>query len=137
MYGCAWQVRDIWILGMASKGRLLAVEHVRLQDRLDHLNGYVVEMALQTLRTGGDIYWEWPLGCTGWSTPELDKLRREAEKILGRPLVRVRLDACMVGLKDEHGMAIGKNHGIGMRWPVGLAWYYDGVAHASAMWTPW
>ena len=86
--------------------------YLRSRQRARKLNGHVVEMALQTLRTGGDIYWEWPLGCTGWTTPELDKLRREAEKLLGRPLVRVRIDACMVGLKDEHGMLIGKPWGI-------------------------
>ncbi|CAK0795828.1 unnamed protein product [Prorocentrum cordatum] len=60
-------------------------------------------MALETLRRDGDIYWEWPHKCSGWSTTELNQLRREAEKIIGRSLRMVRADACQVGMRDDNG----------------------------------
>ncbi|CAK0810363.1 unnamed protein product, partial [Prorocentrum cordatum] len=85
---------------------------LRPRLRARAMNGHCVDMALETLRHDGDIYWEWPYKCSGWSTPELNRFRRAAEKIIGRPLRMVRVDACQVGMRDEHGVLRSKSWGI-------------------------
>ncbi|CAK0842079.1 unnamed protein product, partial [Prorocentrum cordatum] len=85
---------------------------LRSRFRARSMNGHCVDMALETLRHDGDIYWEWPGKCSGWSTPELNRFRREAEKIIGRPLRMVRVDACQVGMRDDHGALRSKSWGI-------------------------
>ncbi|CAK0897474.1 unnamed protein product [Prorocentrum cordatum] len=85
---------------------------LRSRLRARAMNGHCVDMALETLRYDGDIYWEWPYKCSGWSTPELNRFRREAEKIIGRPLRMVRVDARQVGMRDDPGALRSKSWGI-------------------------
>ena len=59
----------------------------------------VLDVLLAVVMQGGDIYFEWPNQCSGWSLQELQDFRLACER-MRRPLITFQVHGCMYGLKS-------------------------------------
>jgi hypothetical protein len=77
------------------------------------LVGNCLIVLLQIVRDGGDIYYEWPQSCQGWSIRELRKFQRDIQA-LGRTLYFPVVHGCSYGMVDPKGS--GKS--IHKKWKI-------------------
>ena len=59
----------------------------------------VLDVLLAVVIQGGDIYFEWPERCAGWSLQELQDFRLACQR-MKRPLITFQVHGCMYGLKS-------------------------------------